>query len=102
MIIYTPIYLHEHLLLGWDQIGFIFTIMLLPFIILEFPLGNIKYIGKSNEPKKRLKNHLKEAKTRNKNHRDKWINSLPESPILKIIEDDELWIFGSEWSGSSG
>ncbi|MBI5139409.1 MFS transporter [Candidatus Nomurabacteria bacterium] len=41
MIIYTPIYLHEHLLLSWDKIGFIFTIMLLPFILLEFPLGKL-------------------------------------------------------------
>ncbi|OGI91721.1 hypothetical protein A2933_01745 [Candidatus Nomurabacteria bacterium RIFCSPLOWO2_01_FULL_46_18] len=41
MIIYTPIYLHEYLLFGWDQIGIIFTIMLLPFVILEFPLGKL-------------------------------------------------------------
>lgn len=41
MIIYTPIYLHEYLLFGWDQIGTIFTIMLLPFVILEFPLGKL-------------------------------------------------------------
>ena len=41
MIIYTPIYLHQYLGLGWDQIGFIFTIMLLPFVLLEFPLGKL-------------------------------------------------------------
>lgn len=41
MVIYTPIYLHEHLLFRWEQIGFIFTIMLLPFVILEFPLGKL-------------------------------------------------------------
>ncbi|OGJ03950.1 hypothetical protein A3G06_00145 [Candidatus Nomurabacteria bacterium RIFCSPLOWO2_12_FULL_46_14] len=39
MIIYTPIYLHEYIGFGWSQIGLIFTIMLLPFVILEFPLG---------------------------------------------------------------
>lgn len=39
MVIYTPIYLHQYLFLGWKQIGFIFAIMLLPFVILSFPLG---------------------------------------------------------------
>lgn len=41
MIIYTPIYLHEHIGFGWDKIGIIFTVMLLPFILLEFPLGKM-------------------------------------------------------------
>jgi len=39
MIIYTPLYLHEHIGFTWAQIGIIFTIMLLPFILLELPLG---------------------------------------------------------------
>jgi len=54
---------------------------------LEFPVGNIRYVGKSNNPNKRLKNHIKEAKMRNKNHKDKWINSLSEAPIVKVIEE---------------
>jgi MFS family permease len=41
MVIYTPIYLREYLGFHWDQIGVIFTIMLLPFVILEFPLGKL-------------------------------------------------------------
>ncbi len=41
MFIYTPIYLHETLLLGWEKIGFIFTIMLLPFVFLSYPLGKL-------------------------------------------------------------
>ena len=41
MIIYTPIYLHEYIGFGWDKIGIIFTIMLLPFVILDFPLGKL-------------------------------------------------------------
>lgn len=41
MIIYTPIYLHEYLGLDWDKISLIFAIMLLPFIILEYPLGKL-------------------------------------------------------------
>lgn len=39
MIIYTPLYLHEHIGFSWENIGVIFTIMLLPFILFELPLG---------------------------------------------------------------
>lgn len=39
MVIYTPIYLFEHIGLGWGQIGIIFTVMLAPFVFLGFPLG---------------------------------------------------------------
>lgn len=39
MIIYTPIYLHETIGFAWSEIGIIFTIMLLPFVLLEAPLG---------------------------------------------------------------
>ncbi len=41
MVIYTPIFLHEYICFGWDKIGIIFTIMLLPFILLEFSLGKL-------------------------------------------------------------
>lgn len=41
MVIYTPIYLYEHLGFSWGKIGIIFTIMLLPFVILDYPLGRI-------------------------------------------------------------
>jgi len=41
MIIYTPIYLHEYIGFTWNQIGVIFTVMLLPFVLLEFPLGKL-------------------------------------------------------------
>ncbi len=39
MVIYTPIYLHSYLHFSWEDIGFILTIMVLPFLLLEFPLG---------------------------------------------------------------
>jgi MFS family permease len=39
MVIYMPLYLHEHLGLGWDKIGLAFTVMLVPFVILGLPLG---------------------------------------------------------------
>jgi MFS family permease len=51
MIIYTPIYLHEHIGLGWDKIGIIFAIMLSPFVLFNMPIGLIidrKYIKKRN------------------------------------------------------
>lgn len=41
MIIYTPIYLNRDMGFGWDKIGLIFTIMLLPFVILTYPLGRL-------------------------------------------------------------
>ena len=39
MIIYTPIYLHEIVGFEWSTIGYIFTVMLLPFVLLESVLG---------------------------------------------------------------
>ncbi len=38
MVIYTPLYLLG-LGLGWDKIGIIFTVMLVPFVILQYPAG---------------------------------------------------------------
>jgi len=41
MVIYMPIYLHEYMGFGWDKIGITFGIMLIPFVILDFPLGKL-------------------------------------------------------------
>lgn len=41
MIVYTPLYLHEYVGFSWQTIGPIFTIMLLPFVILMYPLGKL-------------------------------------------------------------
>ena len=41
MVIYTPIYLHQYIGFSWREIGIIFSIMLLPFVILEIPLGRL-------------------------------------------------------------
>jgi predicted MFS family arabinose efflux permease len=38
MIIYTPIHLRA-LGFSWENIGLLFTIMLLPFVLLQYPLG---------------------------------------------------------------
>jgi len=41
MTIYTPLYLHDTIGFNWKEIGVIFSVMLLPFIIFEIPLGRI-------------------------------------------------------------
>ncbi len=41
MIIYTPLYLHGELGFNWQELGFIFSIALLPFIFLEWPAGEM-------------------------------------------------------------
>lgn len=41
MVIYTPIYLHEHIGFTWSEIGLIFTVMLLPFVLFEWPAGEL-------------------------------------------------------------
>ena len=52
---------------------------------LEYPKNNIRYVGKSNDPEKRLKRHISDSKKR-KTHKDKWIQSLTEKPYLRILE----------------
>lgn len=46
MIVYTPIYLRS-LSFSWSEIGIIFTIMLVPFVVLQYPLGVLadRYFG---------------------------------------------------------
>ncbi|GMQ95158.1 MAG: hypothetical protein BMS9Abin13_270 [Patescibacteria group bacterium] len=41
MVIYTPIYLHEYIGFAWNQIGIMFTIMLLPYVLFELPAGRL-------------------------------------------------------------
>lgn len=41
MVIYTPLYLHNHIGFSWQDIGIMFSIMLIPFVLLEGPLGRI-------------------------------------------------------------
>lgn len=41
MVVYSPIYLHTVIGLNWAQIGIIITVMLLPFPIVEWPLGRL-------------------------------------------------------------
>ena len=39
MVIYAPIYLHQYVGLTWTEIGIILAIGILPYILLEIPLG---------------------------------------------------------------
>jgi len=46
MVIYVPFYLRD-LGISWEQIGYIFTVMLIPFVIFPIPVGYLadKYLG---------------------------------------------------------
>jgi MFS family permease len=39
MIVYMPIYLHDYIGFDWSKISIIFTIMLLPFVLFQIPIG---------------------------------------------------------------
>ncbi len=41
MIVYTPIYMSQFIGFSWSEIGIIFTVMLLPFVIFEIPVGEL-------------------------------------------------------------
>jgi MFS family permease len=42
MVIYMPIYLNKYIGFDWPEIGLMFSIMLLPFILFQYPLGRIE------------------------------------------------------------
>jgi len=42
MVIYMPLYLEKIIGFSWGQIGLIFTIMLVPFVIFEVPVGEME------------------------------------------------------------
>lgn len=39
MVLYIPIYLNQTLGIGWEALGIIFSVMLIPFILIEYPAG---------------------------------------------------------------
>src|SRR3989344_6752527 len=41
MVVYSPIYLNTVIGLNWSEIGIILTIMLIPFPLIEWPLGKL-------------------------------------------------------------
>ena len=42
MVIFTPVYLLEHVGIPLESLGFVFAFMLLPFVILEIPVGRLE------------------------------------------------------------
>lgn len=58
------------------------------YTLNEPDTGEIRYVGKSEDVNKRLKEHIRKSK-RNKTHKDNWIQSLlnqNKSPILEIYK----------------
>lgn len=41
MIIWVPIHLHQNIGFAWTEVGIIFSVMLLPFVLFELPLGEL-------------------------------------------------------------
>ncbi len=41
MVVYSPIYLNKVIGFDWKEIGIILVIMLLPFVLFEYPLGKL-------------------------------------------------------------
>ncbi|MBI5135662.1 MFS transporter [Candidatus Uhrbacteria bacterium] len=41
MVIYAPLYLHDTIGFSWGMIGWMFSIMLIPFVLTEYPAGVI-------------------------------------------------------------
>ncbi len=41
MTVYTPLYLHNVIGFNWPEISIILTIMLIPFVLIEIPLGKL-------------------------------------------------------------
>lgn len=41
MVVYSPIYLNKNVGFTWEEIGIILVIMLLPFPLIEYPLGRL-------------------------------------------------------------
>ena len=39
--IYMPLYLHAHIGFDWSQIGIMIAIMLLPYVLIEYPAGRL-------------------------------------------------------------
>lgn len=45
MVVYTPIYLHDHIGFAWSEIGVIFAVMLLPYLLFEGVIGRLTDTG---------------------------------------------------------
>ncbi len=41
MVVYSPIYLNKTIGFSWEEIAIILTVMLIPFVIVQYPLGRL-------------------------------------------------------------
>ena len=58
--------------------------------------NEIRYVGKSNDLKYRLKKHINESKNK-RTHKEKWINTLINEGLTPIIEILDI-VNENEWS----
>lgn len=59
------------------------------YALKEPDTGEIRYIGKSDNPKYRLTRHVSEAKRmlQNTDRKNNWIRSLATKPLLEIVDE---------------
>lgn len=55
--------------------------------------GEVRYIGKANNPRKRLLSHMRDAKSR-KTPVYSWLRSLPAPPVMEVLE----WVEPEGWA----
>jgi group I intron endonuclease len=69
---------------------------------LEYPFGNIRYVGKSKNPNRRFKRHIQDAQKYSSSHKLAWIRSLlniGKIPCLYIIDKvpENEWEFWEQY-----
>lgn len=66
------------------------------YTLIDPNTNEIRYIGKSNTPRKRLYDHINECNTNKKSHKISWIKTLLDKgkrPTIEIIDE----IYTTEW-----
>jgi hypothetical protein len=64
--------------------------------LIDTRTGQLRYVGKSVNPRRRLEKHLRESRNGPRNHRECWLKGLQEAgflPELFIIEE----VLAAEW-----
>lgn len=56
------------------------------YVLKDPTTQEIRYVGKSNDPKRRLSKHLNNKKDLG-THKRNWLNTLTEKPILEVIKE---------------
>jgi len=66
------------------------------YVLIDPRTDNIRYVGKTNDIKRRLVKHISESKISTKSHKKAWINQLLKlnlKPIIEVIDIVSLY----EW-----